>query len=96
LSTLTAPSGQYSYAYKREYGESVRVITAPGNNTLSLHYDGFLPNEHDLERHLSRATSAGLTTVFFRTASQSVKRANTVNFAYDSDGLLTGAGSLRR
>ncbi|HET9531618.1 MAG TPA: RHS repeat-associated core domain-containing protein [Blastocatellia bacterium] len=92
LSTLTIPSGQYTYAYHATTG-NLSSVTAPGANTLTYTYDGSL---------LTGATWAGavsgsFTRTFdnnFRIASQSVNGANTINFAYDNDDLLTAAGSL--
>ncbi len=92
LSTLTAPSGQYAYAYSATTGNLSGII-APGSNTLAYDYDSSL-----LTRTTWSGTIAGNVSRtydnFFRTAAQSINGANTVNFAYDNDSLLTGAGSL--
>ena len=92
LSALTIPGGQYSYAYNATTGK-LASITAPGSNTLSYTFDGSL-----LTRTTWAGTIAGNVSRtfdnFFRVASQSVNGANTVNFTYDNDSLLTGAGSL--
>lgn len=92
LQTLTVPDGTYGYDYSATTGQ-LTSITAPGGDTLSYEYDGFLRT-----RQTWAGTVAGTVgRTFennFRVASQSVNNANTVNFAYDDDGLLTEAGAL--
>ena len=92
LSTLTAPSGQYTYSYHVNTG-NLTSITAPGNNTLAYDYDGSLPTRATWSGTIAGNVSRTYDN-FFRVAAQSVNGANTVNFAYDNDRLLTGAGSL--
>lgn len=92
LSALAVPGGQYAYSYSATTG-NLSTIGAPGGVTLSYTYDGAL---------LTRTTWAGAVSGnvsrafdnFFRTVSQSVNDGSTINFQYDNDGLLTGAGSL--
>lgn len=92
LSTLTIPSGVYTVAYNATTGQ-MAGMTAPGGSTLSYAYDGAL---------LTRTTWAGaiagnVSRTFddnFRVTSQSINGGNTLNFAYDDDSLLTGAGTL--
>src|SRR5207247_855571 len=71
----------------------VASITAPGGGVLAYQYDGFL-----LTRQTWTGTIAGnVSQTFdnnFRVASQSINGANTINFTYDNDDFLTGAGSL--
>jgi RHS repeat-associated protein len=92
LSTLTIPGGNYTYAYDATTG-NLSSITAPGGGTVSYTYDGSL-----LKQTTWAGTVAGsVSRVFdnnFRITSQSVNGANTINFTYDNDSLLTGAGSL--
>ncbi|MGH8474248.1 MAG: RHS repeat-associated core domain-containing protein [Methylococcales bacterium] len=92
LSTLTIPGGVYTFAYDATTG-NLSSITAPDGSMLSYQYDGAL-----LTRSTWAGTIAGnVSRVFdnnFRAASQSINGANTINFAYDNDSLLTGAGSL--
>jgi len=92
LSTFTLPgSTTITYAYDATKG-TLNSITAP-NSTLSYTYDGSL---------LTSTTWAGTVSGSvgrtydnnFRISSQSVDGANTVNFGYDNDSLLTSAGSL--
>jgi RHS repeat-associated protein len=92
LSTLNVPGGQYSYAYSATTGK-LTGITAPGGGTLAYTYDGSLRT-----RTTWAGTIAGNVSYtfdnFFRLSSQSVNGANTVNYTYDNDSLLTGAGNL--
>ncbi|HMZ17008.1 MAG TPA: RHS repeat-associated core domain-containing protein [Blastocatellia bacterium] len=92
LSTLTTPSGQYNYSYNPISGY-LAGITAPGGGTLAFTYDGALL----LRTVWGGAVAGNVSHTYnnnFLVASQSVNDANTVNFQYDNDGLLTGAGGL--
>jgi RHS repeat-associated protein len=92
LQTLTVPSGAYTYGYNSTTG-NLASIAAPGSNSLTYTYDGFL---------LTNTTWTGpvagsVSRVFddnFRVTSQSVNGGNSVAFSYDNDSLLTAAGSL--
>ncbi|MEP7339705.1 MAG: RHS repeat-associated core domain-containing protein [Acidobacteriota bacterium] len=92
LQTLTVPNGAYGFSYSGTTG-NLSGITAPGSQTLSFAYDGAL-----LTGTTWAGTVAGSVTYAFdnnfRIASQSVNGANTANFTYDNDSLLTGAGAL--
>lgn len=92
LQTLTVPNGNYGFAYNATTG-LLDGITAPGGGSLAYEYDGFLPT-----RQTWTGTIAGNVSQTydndFRVSSQSVNGANTVNFAYDNDNLLIGAGGL--
>ncbi len=92
LSTVVVPGGQYAYAYSATTG-NLSTITAPGGGTLTYTYDGSLLTG----RAWAGAVSGNVTRTldsFFRTASESVNSGNTINFQYDNDGLLTGAGNM--
>lgn len=92
LQTLTTPSGNYVYGYQAMTGQ-VASISAPGGNVLAYQYDGFLP----LRQTWTGAVTGNVAHSFdnnFRFVSQSINNANTVNFTYDNDDLLTGAGAL--
>jgi RHS repeat-associated protein len=92
LSALNTPGGQYSYAYNATTG-NLSTITAPGSNTLSYTFDGSLRTSTTWAGTIAGNVSRTFDN-FFRLSSQSVNGANTVNFTYDNDSLLTGAGSL--
>ena len=91
LSTLTMPTGAISYAYKAGSGQ-LASIAAPDGVNLAYTYDGAL---------LTGVTATGpipgaLTTVydnFFRASQIGVNGSN-IAYAYDADGLLTGAGNM--
>jgi RHS repeat-associated protein len=92
LSTLTTPTGQYTYAYHATTG-NLSSINAPGGSTLAYSYDGSLATGTTWSGMVSGSVSRTYDNSF-RIASQSVNGANTINFAYDNDDLLTAAGSL--
>jgi len=92
LSTLAVPGGQYAYAYSATTG-NLSTVTAPDGGTLTYSYDGSLLTGRAWAGVVSGNVTRTLDN-FFRTASQSVNGGNTVNFQYDNDGLLTGAGNM--
>jgi len=91
LSALTMPTGAITYGYKAGSGQ-LASIAAPDGVNLAYSYDGAL---------LKGVTAAGpipgaLTTVydnFFRASQIGVNGSN-IAYAYDADGLLTGAGNM--
>ncbi len=93
LSTLTLPGSQVlTYAYHPTTG-NLSTITAPGDSTLSYSYDGSLLTNTAWSGTV--AGSVGRTyDNNFRITSQSVNGGNTIGFGYDTDSLLTSAGSL--
>jgi YD repeat-containing protein len=92
LLTLTVPNGVYTYSYGATTG-LLASISAPGSITLAHTYDGAL---------LTRSTWGGAVSGnvshtydnFLGIASQSVNNANTINYTYDNDSQVTGAGNL--
>ncbi len=92
LQTLTAPNGNYAYAYNVTTGQPAS-ITAPGGGVLSYQYDGFLPTRQTWAGVIAGNVSRTFDNNF-RIVSQSINNANTINFAYDNDDLLTSAGAL--
>jgi RHS repeat-associated protein len=92
LQTLTVPNGSYVFAYQAATG-LVSSITAPGGGVVAYQNDGFLPTRETwtgaVAGNVSRTYDAN-----FCVTSESVNDASTVNFTYDNDSLLTGAGSL--
>ena len=92
LGTLTTPNGTYTRTYSNTTG-NLTGLTAPGGPTLAFAYDGSLPTGATWSGSVAGSVSQTFNN-FFLPASQSVNGAHTVNFAYDNDNLLTGAGSL--
>ena len=92
LSTLTLPGSQVTtYSYSLTTG-NLASITAPGS-TLTYTYDGSLLKQTTWTGTVTGSVSRNYDNNF-RITSQSVNGANTVSFAYDTDSLLTSAGSL--
>jgi len=92
LSALTLSGSQVTtYAYGATTG-TLSSITAPGS-TLSYTYDGSLLKTTTWAGTVAGSVSRNYDTNF-RITSQSVNGANTVSFGYDTDSLLTSAGSL--
>jgi RHS repeat-associated protein len=91
LAALGFTPGQLGFSYEPTTG-NLSGVTAPGER-LSYTYDGFL-----LSGTAWSGTVAGSVTFTydtdFRIASQKVNGANSISFQYDSDSLLTKAGSL--
>jgi len=91
LSTLTLPGSQVTtYAYDATKG-TLTGITAPGS-TLSYTYDGSLLKQATWSGTVAGSVSRNYDNNF-RITSQSVNGANTITFGYDTDSLLTSAGS---
>jgi RHS repeat-associated protein len=92
LSTLTLPGSQVTtYAYGATTG-TLSSITTP-DSTLSYTYDGSLIKTTTWTGTVAGSVSRNYDTNF-RIATQTVNGANTINFGYDNDSLLTSAGSL--
>jgi RHS repeat-associated protein len=92
LSTLTLPGSQtISYAYHPSTG-NLASITAPAS-TLSYSYDGSLLTSTTWTGTVGGSVGRTYDNNF-RITSQSVNGANTVTFGYDTDSLLTSAGTL--
>jgi RHS repeat-associated protein len=92
LQTQTIERGPTTYAYDSTTGK-LSSITAPDGGVLSYTYDGSL-----LTSTTWTGTVAGSVARTydnnFRLTSTKVNGANTVNFTYDNDSLLTGADSM--
>ncbi|MFN0140175.1 MAG: RHS repeat-associated core domain-containing protein [Pyrinomonadaceae bacterium] len=92
LQTLSVPNGSYTNAYSATTG-LLSSITAPGGGGVAYQYDGFLATRQTWTGTVSGNVSQTYDNNF-RIASQSINDANTINFTYDNDNFLTGAGSL--
>jgi RHS repeat-associated protein len=92
LQTLTLPNGVYTYGYSATTG-NLTSIGAPDSQTLNYSYDGSLLKQTVWGGGIVGSVSRTFDNDF-RVASQSVNGGNTINFTYDNDNLLSGAGSL--
>lgn len=92
LSTRTIAAGTSIFSYSATTG-NLTGLTAPSGPTLAFGYDGFLPISQTWSGVIAGSVSHTFNN-FFLPASQSVNGGNAVNFTYDNDNLLTGAGSL--
>ncbi|MDQ7010371.1 MAG: RHS repeat-associated core domain-containing protein, partial [Mariprofundaceae bacterium] len=84
------PRGVVSYGYDAVTGH-LRSITAPDGGTVSYAWDGPLPLSESWAGAVSGTVSVGYDN-FFRVTSRTVG-ATAISYAYDADGLLTGAGA---
>ncbi|MBK8753245.1 MAG: hypothetical protein IPL99_17140 [Candidatus Competibacteraceae bacterium] len=91
LSTLTTPTGVYSYSYTA--AGQISGITAPGNLALAYGY-----NQALLTGVTWSGTVAGQVGFAydndFRVTAITVNGSTPIAYQYDPDSLLTGAGSL--
>lgn len=92
LTEIDAPWGVYTYTYSDTTGV-LSSLASPGGFQLTFGYDGILATSTTLTGPVSGSVSWTYDN-HFRVASESVDGTNTVNFAYDHDGLLTQAGDL--
>jgi len=92
LQSLTVPNGTYGFAYNATTG-LVETITAPDGGNLAFEYGGFLPTRQTWSGTVTGNVSQTFNNDFL-VSSQTINDANTVNFTYDDDGLLTSAGNL--
>jgi len=92
LSTLTLPGSQtLTYAYDATKG-ILSSIALPGENNLSYAFDGVVLKTTTWSGTIAGSVSRNYENNF-RVVSQSVNNADTINFGYDNDGLLTSAGA---
>ncbi|MEE8574748.1 MAG: hypothetical protein V3T30_04975, partial [Thermodesulfobacteriota bacterium] len=92
LDTITIPRGVYSYVYDQTTGQISSIID-PTGGTLNYTYDGFLELSETSTGEVSGSVSRTIDN-FMNLTSRSVNGTNTINFTYDTDKLLTGAGAL--
>ena len=92
LLTQNIPTGQRRYQYDQETG-NLHILTAPDGGTITYGYDGALPTGETWAGTVAGSVSR-IYDSSFRVDSQSVNAAHTVNFTYDNDDLLTGAGAM--
>ena len=92
LTTLTLPTGVFSYAYDAPTGKLTGII-APGGAGLGYRYAGTLLTGVTWTGPVSGSIAYTYNNDF-RVTTENVNGASSVSFAYASDGLLTGAGGL--
>jgi RHS repeat-associated protein len=98
LSTMTSSSVipaqagiQIGYTYSSGTGNLSSITTPSGGLTYT--YDGSLLKGTSWSGTITGSVSFSYNNDF-RITSETVNGGNSVNFTYDNDGLLTGAGSL--
>ena len=92
LSTLNLPSRQLTYGYSPTTG-NLTSITDSSGSSLAYTYDGSLPKSSTWSGPVSGSVAWNYDNNF-RVTSRSINGANTINFGYDNDSLLTQAGAL--
>ncbi len=92
LQTLTVPNGAYGFSYSATTG-NLSGISAPGGGGLSFAYDGSLSTGTTWTGTVAGSVTRSFDNNF-RVTSQSINGASIVNFTYDNDNLLIGAGAL--
>ena len=91
-SSLKISRGIYTYGYDGTTGNPNTIVSPDGTNLSFTHDGGLLTSTAwtgPVAGSVSRTFDSG-----FHVVSCSVNNQNTVNFAYDDDGLMTQAGSL--
>jgi len=92
LQTKSIPGGNYTYTFDPLSGNFTGV-TAPGGVSSVFQYDGFL-----LTASISSGPVTGSVSYSYnsdlRVSSVRVNNANAVNYTYDNDNSLIGAGSM--
>jgi RHS repeat-associated protein len=93
LSTQTLPGNRsVTYAYNSTTG-TLATVSGPDGIGLAFAYDGRLPLSETWSGPLAGSVSRTYDNNF-RVVSESVNGANSIGLTYDTDSLLTGAGSL--
>ena len=90
--TITAPHGVTTLAYDPAKGQ-LAGITTPDGQQLGFAHDGFLETGVTWSGTVAGSVSRAFN-VDFRVRETKVNGALPVSYAYDNDGLLTGAGGL--
>lgn len=91
LSRRVVPNGVYQFAYHATTGQ-LSTLTAPSGQTLNYTYDGFLPISETWNGAINGTVSRTYDNNFWLTGLN--VNGQSINFAYDNDGLLINAGSL--
>jgi RHS repeat-associated protein len=92
LASTTTPTETFTYGFDPNTG-TLNSAEITGGEALAYGYNGPLPTSSTLT-----GTVAGTVTRTYNNnfwiASESINGANTIDFTFDNDGLVTGAGSL--
>ncbi|MFZ1700559.1 MAG: RHS repeat-associated core domain-containing protein [Pyrinomonadaceae bacterium] len=92
LQSMTTPSGSYDYINNAQSGQLSGIIS-PGSVTNSFQYDGFLVTRSSLAGPVSGDVSYTYNNDL-KLSSVAVNGATAIDYTYDDDGLLSGAGGL--
>jgi len=93
LELVTLPDNKtIGYTYDDTKG-LLTTITAPGGETMSYSYDGSLLLNTTWAGTINGSVSQTYNNNFW-IMSNSVNGGSTINYLYDNDGFLTGAGNL--
>ncbi len=92
LASVVTPRGTYAYGYDPASG-NLASVSDPDGGALAYGYDGGLPTSVTWTGEVSGSVAFTYDSDF-RLAARTVDGGNSVTYAYDQDGLLTGAGAL--
>ena len=92
LSSTTTPTETINYSYDSTTG-NLSGASIGGGEALAYGYNGPLPTSSTLTGTVAGSVSRTYNNNFW-VSSESINGGNTVQFAYDNDGLLTRAGPL--
>src|SRR5208283_4270160 len=92
LSSTTTPTKTINYSYDSTTG-NLSAASIGGGEALAYGYNGPLPTSSTLTGTVAGSVSRTYNNNFWVT-SESINGGNTVQFAYDNDGLLTRAGPM--
>ncbi len=92
LSSITAPTETVNYAYNATTG-NLASATIPSGESIAYGYNGPLPTSSTWSGTVAGSVSRTFNNNFWM-ASLSLDGANTINFTYDNDDLVTKAGAM--
>jgi RHS repeat-associated protein len=92
LSQVVAPTETVNLAYNATTG-NLASASIPSGESIAYGYNGPLPTSSTWSGTVAGSVSRTFNNNFW-TASQSLNGANTINFTYDNDGLVTKAGAM--
>ena len=92
LGSVVAPTETVNYVYSATTG-NLASASIPLGESIAYGYNGPLPTSSTWTGTVAGSVSRTFDNNF-RVISQSLNRANTINFTYDNDGLVTKAGAM--